>query len=414
MASLFPQANGHWWIQYKDTKRRTIRLGKVPKAMAEEFKRRVELLLAAKLMNNPVDADTARWVGSLSKKFRHKLAKAELCRATGASTVGELIDQHKAAFAGKPSTKANLAGVYSDLRRYFGDAKPLAAVSPGDARDYKAWLSTLLSVRGKRLARTTVSRRVRRAKQIFEWAVDHWFIPENPFDKLRGWSEKNRERDFFVTRDMFSRLMQACANAEFRCILALARLGGLRCPSDVMNLDWSKVDFERGELRVTAPKTEDCPDGGFRLVPIFTELQPWLLEWREQCEPGDEMFPRFRDKTRTALANRLERLCRKIGVFMWEKPFQNMRASRETELLEKYPIHVVAKWMGHSPKIALEHYAQIVKEHHAAAVSGAPDASDSKGTAKPEAKSGASQLIETISGDKLKPKNGGNIRKKSS
>ena len=35
----------------------------------------------------------------------------------------------------------------------------------------------------------------------------------------------------------------------------------------------------------------------------------------------------------------------------------------ETDWVEKYPAHVVAKWMGHSPKIAAQHYL-LAREHH--------------------------------------------------
>ncbi len=48
----------------------------------------------------------------------------------------------------------------------------------------------------------------------------------------------------------------------------------------------------------------------------------------------------------------------------WPRLFQNLRASRETELAEQFPIHVVAEWLGNSPKIALPHYTQVTEEHY--------------------------------------------------
>lgn len=75
-----------------------------------------------------------------------------------------------------------------------------------------------------------------------------------------------------------------------------------------------------------------------------------------------------RQVTGTALTNELRRACWSAGHAIWPKPWQNMRATRETELLQKFPLHVVAGWLGHSPNVALKHYAQIVKEHHAQAV----------------------------------------------
>ena len=38
-------------------------------------------------------------------------------------------------------------------------------------------------------------------------------------------------------------------------------------------------------------------------------------------------------------------------------------ASCETDWVERYPAHVVAKWLGHSPKVAAQHYL-MSREHH--------------------------------------------------
>jgi hypothetical protein len=54
---------------------------------------------------------------------------------------------------------------------------------------------------------------------------------------------------------------------------------------------------------------------------------------------------------------------------MWPKPFVNMRASCERDLLKRYPIDAVAAWMGHSPEIALRHYNRVAREREAQAAS---------------------------------------------
>jgi hypothetical protein len=45
-----------------------------------------------------------------------------------------------------------------------------------------------------------------------------------------------------------------------------------------------------------------------------------------------------------------------------------VRSSRETELCERFPIHVVAEWPGNSPKTALAHYTQVSEDHYRKAV----------------------------------------------
>ena len=55
-------------------------------------------------------------------------------------------------------------------------------------------------------------------------------------------------------------------------------------------------------------------------------------------------------------------------MVLWPKPWQNMRSSRETELVERFPIHVATAWIGNSPAIASKHYLQVTKDHIAAAL----------------------------------------------
>ena len=48
---------------------------------------------------------------------------------------------------------------------------------------------------------------------------------------------------------------------------------------------------------------------------------------------------------------------------------QNLRSSRETELVEQFPAHLVAYWMNHSTRIAQKHYLQVTDEHYHRATS---------------------------------------------
>ncbi len=47
----------------------------------------------------------------------------------------------------------------------------------------------------------------------------------------------------------------------------------------------------------------------------------------------------------------------------WPQLVQNLRASCETDWVEEYPAHVVAPWLGHSPKVAAQHYL-MSREHN--------------------------------------------------
>lgn len=67
------------------------------------------------------------------------------------------------------------------------------------------------------------------------------------------------------------------------------------------------------------------------------------------------------------LRSRLLTIMTRAGVTPWLRLWQNMRASRETELVESFPDHVVSTWVGHSVAIARKHYLQVTDAHFAMA-----------------------------------------------
>ncbi len=77
-----------------------------------------------------------------------------------------------------------------------------------------------------------------------------------------------------------------------------------------------------------------------------------------------------------------------------------MRSSRQTELSERYPIHVVCAWIGNSPVVAADHYLQVRDEYFSDAVqdeSGAvrSGAESSEAGGKPE---GEDSVFAVLSG----------------
>jgi hypothetical protein len=61
---------------------------------------------------------------------------------------------------------------------------------------------------------------------------------------------------------------------------------------------------------------------------------------------------RYRDG-RQNLRTHFLRIIRKAGVKTWGRLFHNLRGSLETELAQDHPVHVVAQWLGNTPKVAL-------------------------------------------------------------
>ncbi len=54
----------------------------------------------------------------------------------------------------------------------------------------------------------------------------------------------------------------------------------------------------------------------------------------------------------------------------WPKLYQNLRATRATELAGEHPAHVAAEWIGHSTLVANKHYWQVTDDDSTKAVKG--------------------------------------------
>ena len=199
-------------------------------------------------------------------------------------------------------------------------------------------------------------------------------IAENPFDGLKGLNVRAvKERQAFIDREATYKLLNAAADPEWRAIIALARFGGVRVPSELQGLRWIDIDWTAGTMTVTSPKTEHCGKPS-RQVPLFPELLPWLREaqdaaWGPDGQLPEFVVPRASAGGRVNLRTGLRRIIAAARLEPWPKLFVNLRASRATELVEHFPSHVAAEWLGHTEAVADEHYRQTTDQHYRRAAS---------------------------------------------
>jgi hypothetical protein len=97
-----------------------------------------------------------------------------------------------------------------------------------------------------------------------------------------------------------------------------------------------------------------------RVVPIFPELKPYLdAVWDALGDKRSEFVITRHRGANINLRTQFERILTRAGVKPWPKLFQNLRASRATELAGEFPPHVAAEWLGHSTLVAHKHYWQV-------------------------------------------------------
>ena len=116
-----------------------------------------------------------------------------------------------------------------------------------------------------------------------------------------------------------------------------------------------------------------------RPIPLFPELREHLATSFELADDGavyvvDERFRKAAlgpgGWANSNLQTTSTKIIRRAGLQSWPRPFHNLRASRETELVESYPVQVVTGWLGNTPAIAMRHYLMTTDEHFAKAIRG--------------------------------------------
>ncbi len=377
MASIINDSNGRKIIQFalpNGGAGPKLRLGKMSRKDAAMICGHVEDLLNARITGTSFSEKTAHWLASVGSEFRARLAEVELVPPTvenahestrNPATLAEFIDGYTAS---RIDVKAGTHEIYKQIRRnlveHFGKDMPLATITAGCAEEFR------LALIKQELADATVRRRCGLAKQLFRKAVKKGLIDRNPFEDLVSTSKGNRDRFCFVSRDSIDAVLKACPDVQWRLMIVLSRYGGLRCPSEHLALRWGDVDWEHGRIRVPSPKTEHHDGKAERIVPLFPELLEPLREAFDAAEPGTEFVITKYRSSRTNLRTQFMRIIRKAGLTPWGKPWQNLRSTRQTELAESFPIHVVCAWIGNTPEVAGEHYLQVTDEHFARAANG--------------------------------------------
>ena len=377
MASISTDPKGKRRILFvnPDGDRKQIRLGKVSQRSAEGVKYRVEQLLESLNLGRSMQADLAQWVADLEPWLAKKLANVGLIpkpEAKAAATLGPFLKAYIDSRVDlKPATKIVRGQVIRDLTEFFGATRDVETITPGNADDFKQWLV------GRELAPTTIHKRLQVARSFFHAMRRRKLIDENPFEGVKAAATGIKDRQQFVTREEIARVIDKCPDHHWRMIIALSRYGGLRCPSEVLSLRWQDIDWEANRIMVTSPKTAHHPGKDSRVIPLFAELRPYLAEAFDLAPDGavyvvDERFRKAAmgpaGWMNANLRTTFTKIVKRAGLKPWPRLFHNLRASRETELVETYPVQVVTSWLGNTPSVAMRHYLMTTDEHFDAAV----------------------------------------------
>lgn len=371
MASIRKRSNGTFEIRFVDHEnaRRSLYLSKLSKRGVEGVASKIEHIVARKIQGSEPDRDVSEWIGKLSGSLHNKLVRLGLVAARQTAepavveetpqspTVREWTDRYIRGHAAKASTIEQLEITARSLCKFLGPDRRIDGVTPGDAEDFRKWLQTKGNERkgySCGLAANTVRRRIGRSKQFFGAATKHKLIQQNPFAGEASAVGGNEARLFLVPSEWVERCIRVAPCEDWRIILAFARYAGMRSHETRIQR-WEDIDLVNNRMIVRSNKTPPS-----RVCPIFPELRPHLLRAREMAPTGAE-YVQVRYSHDANILTTLEKIVSKAGLVPWPKLMQNLRATRETELLANYPAKDVTSWLGNSPQVANRHYAMTMQ-----------------------------------------------------
>jgi len=271
----------------------------------------------------------------------------------------------------------NYSQAVDHLEAFIKRDVPLGGLTRGDV---ERWQRSMIA---NGLSSNTAGQNVKRCRQMMRSALDDALLESIPFAGVKIDLSSDKSKNRFIDADTTKAMLEACPSQEWRVLFALARYGGLRCPSEVLALRWSDIAWDRERFKVTSPKTKRYGKGE-RVVPLWPELRVELDALFAIVAPGAEcpadafVIQSYRC-SESNLRSSLNRIAGVAGVEKWPKPFMALRASRRTELERsgKFANHVLNDWFGHSGAVAETHYLQTTEDDFGAAVeSVGPQADD--------------------------------------
>ena len=372
MATLQERRNGTWEIQFWDEyrQRKTITLSgrKFDKSTAERLRDAVKTLVYERINDIAVPHKrTKDWIEVAPLEIREKLAKFGFCLVSSKHTITELWDMF---LDGHEFNTESTRRTYIDARKRFDlfFKKPNELIATLTRDRIEQWKVFLLAT--GRFGHPTIAGTIRKTKTVFNWAKKQKWLTESPLTGVAEGNFRNPAKDREVTMGEYQRLLDACSCQEWRVIVTLARIGGMRL-CEIMVLRWSDIGIgeRQDRFRVFSPKLNPHEHLREREVPLFSEVATELDKLRSL--PGNEdreyIINRYNNREKTNLVEPFTKIATRAGIGKIVRPFDNMRASRATEIERGYGAKAESVWLGHSQEVAKKSYLMVTEEAYAAA-----------------------------------------------
>jgi site-specific recombinase XerD len=181
----------------------------------------------------------------------------------------------------RPNTLALYKVAVDRFKTICGD-KVLDAYTVSDVDTFK---NALLS---QGHTKHGVNIKYRGVKSVFGFALRSGMIERSVFQKTRPFTTPQQTPEYLTQEDLH-RLLTVVKEPVLRDIYLFASLTGMRV-SEILNLTWDKVDFEKRQIVVSNSATFTTKTGKVRTVPMHDMVHNLLLGNREHRLDSSRVF----------------------------------------------------------------------------------------------------------------------------
>jgi len=248
------------------------------------------------------------------------------------------------------------------LIRFFGN-KESKAINAGEVEDYKARRAASISPKtGKLIEPATVNRELAALRAIFNLAIKHKIVMENPATGVARLREDNEQMR------VLSHEEEACylktASPRLREVAKLILNTGLR-PEEVYRLRREDVHIPEGYLHVPFGKTKAAK----RDIPLSNEARKLLAQRLGVSGSAPFVFPSKRDPSHPMgnIANTHNRTVKRAGL-EWFRLYDLRHTFATRAAQSGMDLATLAGILGHSKLHMIPRYVHPTAEHKRRAI----------------------------------------------